>query len=69
MIKMKHELVLLAQLIDWEGVDQPFGKYFSKNGRPGMLKVIHVSFLYFGIFDQEKEKLSSLSSSPLINKI
>jgi transposase, IS5 family len=35
-INMKHELVRLAQTIDWSWVDEQIADCFSENGRPGV---------------------------------
>lgn len=34
-IDEKHELVLLAEKIDWQYFDEEFGKLYSTKGRPG----------------------------------
>jgi len=36
MINMKHELVLLAQRIDWEKVERDFSVYYPRHGRPAI---------------------------------
>lgn len=35
-INMKHELVLLAQIIDWEKIGKEFSVYYSGLGRPAV---------------------------------
>ena len=35
-INMKHELVRLAQTIDWSWIDQELSGCFSEEGRPGL---------------------------------
>ena len=35
-INMKHELVRLAQTIDWAWIDQQVSECFSEGGRPGL---------------------------------
>ena len=34
-INMRHELVILANKIDWTWLDQQIAPYFSEHGRPG----------------------------------
>ena len=36
MIDMRHELVLLAGLIDWKRFDETFGGLYAEKGRPGL---------------------------------
>ena len=36
MIDMRHELVLLAGLIDWKRFDDAFGSLYAEKGRPGL---------------------------------
>jgi len=36
MIDMRHELVRLAGLIDWERFDEAFGDLYAEKGRPGL---------------------------------
>ncbi|MCP1838632.1 hypothetical protein ACVIHI_000006 [Bradyrhizobium sp. USDA 4524] len=33
---MKHELVLLADKIDWDWIDGEIAPLYSENGRPGI---------------------------------
>ena len=35
-INMEHELVLLAQRIDWKSVDKDFSIYYPHMGRPAV---------------------------------
>jgi IS5 family transposase len=35
-IDQTHELVLLANRIDWSGLEQEFSVYYSKTGQPAM---------------------------------
>ncbi len=36
MIDMRHELVRLAELIDWKRFDDAFGGLYAEKGRPGL---------------------------------
>jgi len=36
MIEMRHELVRLAGLIDWNRFDEAFGTLYAEKGRPGL---------------------------------
>jgi IS5 family transposase len=36
MIDMRHELVRLAGLIDWNRFDEAFGGLYAEKGRPGL---------------------------------
>ena len=36
MIDMRHELVRLADLIDWKRFDEAFGGLYAEKGRPGL---------------------------------
>jgi transposase, IS5 family len=36
MIDMRHELVLLAVLIDWRRFEDTFGPLYAEDGRPGL---------------------------------
>lgn len=35
-IDMRHELVQLAQKLDWQRIDSHFAGFYSENGRPGL---------------------------------
>jgi len=56
-INMSHELVILAHGIDWERLDNHFGKFFSENGRPGipsrMMIGLHILKHTFALSDEE----------------
>ncbi len=55
-INMKHQLVVLAAAIDWERLDEHFGKFFSQNGRPGiasrMMISLHLLKHIYGLSDE-----------------
>lgn len=36
LLNMRHELVILADGVDWNRLDDHFGKFFSENGRPAI---------------------------------
>ena len=40
-INMKHELVILADKIDWAWLDEQLAEYFSDEGRPGGAGALH----------------------------
>ncbi|MBL0941904.1 MAG: IS5 family transposase [Alphaproteobacteria bacterium] len=56
-INMKHELVLLAGMIDWAGLDTHYGQFFCENGRPGipsrMMIGLHILKHIFALSDEE----------------
>jgi len=35
-INLRHELVRLAELIDWEGMERSFARFYHEAGRPGL---------------------------------
>jgi IS5 family transposase len=35
-INMKHELIQLAQRINWKSIEKDFGPYYSDMGRPAV---------------------------------
>ena len=53
---MKHELVGLAQRIDWAKLDNHFGKFYSANGRPGvptrMMVGLHILKHMYALSDE-----------------
>lgn len=56
-INMRHELALLAQLIDWERLDSHYGQFFSEEGRPAipsrMMIGLHILKHTYGLSDEE----------------
>jgi len=56
-INMRHELVLLAHVIDWDRLDTHFGQFFSENGRPAipsrMMIGLHILKHTFALSDEE----------------
>jgi IS5 family transposase len=56
-INMRHELVILADGIDWDRLDEHFGTFFSQNGRPGipsrMIIGLHILKHTFALSDEE----------------
>lgn len=56
-INMRHELVILAHGINWERLDDHFGKFFSENGCPGifsrMMIGLHILKHTFALSDEE----------------
>jgi len=56
-INMKHELVLLSHGIEWERLDNHFGKFFSQNVRPGipsrMMIGLYILKHTFALSDEE----------------
>ena len=57
-IDMKHELVLLADRIDWSSIEQELSGYYSHTGQKSMPIRVMVSFLLFRITSQRREQKS-----------
>ena len=57
-INIKHELVLLADKIDWGYFEEEFSKYYSKVGQPAMpIRLMVGSLLLKRIYDLGDETL------------
>ena len=56
-INMRHELVRLAQTIDWAWIDGELAEYFSEQGRPGLPTRFMVGLLLlkqtYGLSDEQ----------------
>ena len=70
-INMKHELVLLADKIDWDWIDGEVAPLYSENGRPGIETRFMIGLLLlkhiFGLSDEGVRALGPRPVFPVLH--
>ena len=60
-INLNHELVHLSKLINWNKIEEAFGKFYALNGRPSIpIRTIGGLLMLKELFDSSDERVVEL---------